>query len=144
MPSTAPEDWATGVSHPLFQLAAAGADDQELEQFLDARKRGDTERAARILSAPRQPRDPPPSSDLGAELDDVLRRVRIASLREVVNDIDIQLLQRYMELVWHLSKAVVIALRHAPFWSSERAIHAVGTVVAKFALDQVHVQGKSE
>ena len=49
-----------------------------------------------------------------------------------------------MELVWHLSKAVVIALRDAPFWSSERAIHAVGTVVAKFALDQVHVQGKSE
>ena len=144
MPSTTPIDWATGISHPLYQLAAAGADDDELERFLDARKRGDIERAARILSAPREARAPPPVSDLGPELDDVLQRVKIAALRQVVNDIDVRLLHRYIELVWHVSKHVVTALKDAPFWSSERAILAVGNVVSKVALDQVHGQGRSE
>lgn len=144
MPRTAPDDWATGISYPLYQLAAAGADDDELERFLDARKRGDIERAARILSAPREPRAPPAVSDLGPELDDVLRRVHIAALRQAVNDIDVRLLQRYIELVWHVSNHVVTALKDAPFWSSERAIVAVGCVVAKVALDQVHGQGRSE
>jgi hypothetical protein len=144
MPSTAPDDWATGISHPLYELAAAGADDDELEGFLDARKRGDIERAARILSAPRKPRAPALVSDLGPELDEVVRRVKVAALRQVVNDIDVRLLQRYIEVVWHVSQHVVTALKDAPFWSSERAILAVGNVVAKVALGQVHGQGWSE
>lgn len=138
MPPTPIDDWASGISQPLRKLAFDGAGDQELERFVDARKRGDSEEAARILNARRTPRAPPPVSELGAELDDVLYRLRIAALRQVVNDIDVRLLQPYMEVVWHVSKHVVTALKHEPFWSNDRAVIAVGNVVAKFALDQIN------
>lgn len=138
MPPIPIDDWASGISRPLRKLAFDGADDQELEQFVHARKRGDSDEAARILNTPRMPPAPRPVSEIGAELDEVLYRVRITALRQVVNDIDVRLLQRYMEVVWHVSEQVVTALKQEPFWSIDRAVIAVGNVVAKSALDQIN------
>lgn len=131
------DDWALGIAQPLRQLAYSGADDQELERYVSARRTGDADQALRILNAVR----PSPASlhaaDPLAAPSDPLVRVATVALSRAVNEIDARLLTRYAEIVWHVSAHVVGALKSEPFWPNERAVDAVGLVVAKFALDKV-------
>lgn len=131
------KDWAEGISLPLRQLVLEGADDQELERFILAVKTGSAKEAARILNAPRTPHPERADADLSAESDQLVRRVCTAALRPVVNNIDVRLLQSYMETIRYLARHVVIALEHEPFWSSERAVGAVGDVIAKYSLEHI-------
>lgn len=131
------KDWADGISQPLRQLVSDGADDQELERFIVAVKSGSSEEAARILNAARPPRALRVDVDLCAETDQLVCRVSTAALRPVVNNIDVRLLLGYMETVRHVAKHVVLALEHEPFWSCERAVSAVGDVVAEFSLEHI-------
>jgi hypothetical protein len=134
------KDWADGISLPLRQLVSEGADDEELQRFILAVKSGSSKDADRILNAPRTPRAPRADANLSAETDQLVRRVSTAALRPVVNSIDVRLLLSYMETVRYLARHVVVALEHEPFWSSERAVGAVGDVIAKYSLEHIDRQ----
>jgi hypothetical protein len=131
------KDWADGISLPLRKLVSEGAGDEELERFILAVKSGSSKEAARILNASRTPRAQRADVNLSAESDQLVRRVSTAALRPVVNSIDVRLLLSYMETVRYLARHVVVALEHEPFWSSERAVGAVGDVIAKYSLEHI-------
>ena len=137
MPTTAVDDWATGISELLGQLIEKGADENQLTRFVEARRAGDTELADRILSEPSVPRVLPVASDLGSALDDVLLQVRVVALKPFVKTTDSQWLYRYVEIMCRLSEGVVKTLRDEPFWSSKQSVQAVGEVIRRFALEQL-------
>jgi hypothetical protein len=44
------EDWMVGIADDVRRLALAGVSEEVLQAFIDARRRGDTELAAHLLS----------------------------------------------------------------------------------------------
>ena len=137
MPTTAVDDWATGISELLGQLIEKGADDDELTRFVEARRAGDSELADRILNEPSVPRVLPVASDLGSALDDALLQVRVVALKPFAKTTDSLWLYRYIEIMCRLSEGVVKALRDEPFWSSKQSVQAVGEVIRRSALEQL-------
>ena len=137
MGHSASEDWVSGISESLRGLAAAGADDEELGQFIQARKVGDSDLANRILRTQRPPTMARGVSDLGGSFDGVLNQLRVAALKPVVNKMDARVLHLYVQYMWHVSEQIVKAHKDEQFWFVETAVAAVADVVMRFSLDQL-------
>jgi hypothetical protein len=65
-------DWASGIAAPVLVLANEGASDDELLQFIRARRAGDSKTADEIVGVARDPRVTADATDLGSVLDEVL------------------------------------------------------------------------
>lgn len=136
VPTTTMDDWATGILELLNRLIENGADDAKLNQFVEARRAGDSELADRLLNEPKVPRSFI-ASDLGSELDEVLLQVRVVAIKPFVNSADPQWLYRYIQIMYRISEGVVRALKDEPFWSSNQSVLSVGDVIKKFSLEQL-------
>lgn len=131
MPLHAAADWADGISPCLRQLISAGADDNEISQYLHATSTGDNESASKILTRAQAMA----ATHDSLSIDSILNRVRIAAIKPVVNSLDAPLLQHYMRHMLHISGAVVQKLKDEPFWSVDAAVGAVADVIRRACLD---------
>ena len=136
MSAVGPDDWAEGIALPLRQLVDAGANDDELGRFIQARQSGDDYGANLVLNSTRSARLESTPSDLGYELDAVVNRLTVAALRPVINVLDVRLLHQYVHDVRHLSEHIVRTTEGKNYGSYESYIRAVADVVRRLALDR--------
>jgi hypothetical protein len=130
-------DWASGIAAPVLVLANEGASDDELLQFIRARRAGDSKTADEIVGVARDPRVTADATDLGSVLDEVLLRLRIEAIRPCVNGLDVRLLAAYIEHVVQLSESVLRASRNAPYWAVPVVISRVADVISKITLEHL-------
>lgn len=134
MPAATPDDWAAGIAGSLRQLLDAGANDDELWRFIQARLSGDDYAANLVLTSTRSARLESVPSDLGYELDAVVDRLTVAALRPVVNVLDVRLLRQFVHDVWHLSEHIVRTTEGESYWSHSTYVCAIADVVRRLAL----------
>lgn len=129
-----PDQWVNGTSEFLRRLIADGADDEELQRFLDAKKAGDHEAIASIMNRRRTVRQ---AGRAKGSYDDVLQRVRVAAIRPVVNSLDSAALQRFIQLVLELSSTAVCVAEEeggATFLSSARTTESLAKIVCEMSM----------
>jgi hypothetical protein len=136
MPAVAPDDWAAGIAGSLRQLLDAGANDDELWRFIQARHSGDDHAANLVLASTRSTRQESMPSDLGYELDAVVNQLTVAALRPVVNVLDVRLLRQYVHDVQLLSEHIVRTTEGESYWLHESYVATMAEVVRRIALDR--------
>ena len=126
------EDWVVGIAEDVRRLALAGVSDEVLQAFIDARRRGDTELAARLLSLAAH------RSHSTAPAMTAMERLRVAALRPVVNSLDPPTLYAYVGILWPLSDEVVRSHEDPRHWTSEAFVEAIAQRLMHVALEQIH------
>ena len=119
-----------GIEDDLRRMALSGAADEELQSYIDARRRGDTEFANRLLSltheAPAHPAALTP-----------LQRLRVASLRPVVNALHAHDLYAYIRVLWPLTEQLVRDLQDPNQWADDTFVESLAKGLVFVALEQV-------
>jgi hypothetical protein len=122
--------WRIGIEDDLRRMALAGATDEELQSFIDARRRGNTELANRLLSlrheAPAHPAALTP-----------LQRLRVASLRPVVNALHAHALYAYIGVLWPLTEQLVRDLQDPSQWVDDTFVESLAKGMVFVVLEQV-------
>ena len=126
----AADDWSGSVEDELRRMAMAGASDDVLQQFITARRRGDTELANRLLTQFQTPSSPVPATT-------PLQRLRVAALRPVVNSLEAQALYSYIGILWPLSDQAIRTTVEPTCWASDSFVDAIADSLMRVALEYV-------
>jgi len=135
------DHWVTGTSQCLRRLIADGADNEELQRFLDAKRAGDCEVIEQVINRKRT--TPKASWSTGSE-DEILQLVRVAAIKPVVNSLDVPTLYRFIQLALQLSRTVVSAAKEeeGPIFSSAETTESLARIV--FEVSMEHLRAGTE
>ncbi|MBS0304129.1 MAG: hypothetical protein JSR43_01930 [Proteobacteria bacterium] len=125
------DDWVAGIADEVRRLALAGVSDGVLQAFIDARRRGDTELAASLLSLAAH-RSPPTAPAMTA-----LERLRVAALRPVVNSLDAHALYAYVSILWPLTDHASRNAVDPRSWESAAFVETLAHGLMHAALEQL-------
>jgi hypothetical protein len=121
-----------GIEADLRRMALAGASDDVLQSFVDARRRGDTDLADRLLALTQDPFGPTPAPALTP-----LQRLRVAALRPVVNSLDTHVLYSYVRILWPLSDQIVRSYQDPNHWASDTFVDSIAQSLMRVTLEHI-------
>ena len=101
----ASEDFESTLANDVRRMALAGASDEVLQAFIDCRRRGDTDHAERVLNQSQQQSRPPRPALTPVE------KLRVASLRQVVNAVDSSTLYSFIGIIWPITDEIPLDKR---------------------------------
>lgn len=143
MPGLDDDGWLSGIAAALRQMLAAGAEDEVIESFIKARQSGDTHHADHLpCTTPQLESHQPMALGLPPELAIALERLRIATLRPVVNRLDAATLLIYVEIILSITDQVVRSEQDHRCWSSASFIQSVASALMNVALE--HIKSESQ
>jgi hypothetical protein len=118
------------IEDDLRRMALAGATDDELQSFVDARRRGDTELVDRLMSlAHVAPADPVALTPL--------QRLRVAALRPLVNSLDAHALYAYIGVLWPLTDQLVQDHQDPSQWANDTFVDSIARSLMRVALKHI-------
>ena len=143
VPGLDDDDWVSGIAIALRQMLAAGAADDVIESFINARRSGHTLQADHLpCTTPQLPSHQPTALGLPPELAIALERLRIATLRPVVNRLDPATLFMYVEIILSITDQVVRSEQDHRCWSSTSFIQTMASALMNVALE--HIKSESQ
>lgn len=124
------DKWPAGIEDDLRRMALAGATDEELQFFIDARRRGDTGLANRLITLAHEARAHPVVLTH-------LQRLRVAALRPVVNSLDAHALYSYIRILWPLTDQIVRDHQHPSQWTNDTFVDSIAHSLTRVALEHI-------
>lgn len=122
--------WKVGIEDDLRRMALAGASDDQLRCFVDARRRGDIGLADRLMSlAQKTPADPVALTPL--------QRLRVAALRPLVNSLEAHALYAYIGILWPLTEKLVREHQDLSQWANDTFVESLAQGLVFVVLEQV-------
>lgn len=138
------DDWVSGIVVALRQMLAEGAEDEMIESFINARRPGDADHPDHLPCTPPQLASPQQMAlGLPPDLAIALERLRIATLRPVVNRLDAVTLRAYIEIILSITDHVVRSEQDHRCWSSASVIERMAGAVMNFALEHIKFESQS-
>ena len=119
-----------GIEADLRRMALAGASDDVLQSFVDARRRGDADLADRLLTLTQEPFGPAPALT-------PLQRLRVAALRPAVNSLDTHVLYSYVRILWPLSDQIVRSYQDPNHWASDTFVDSIAQSLMRVTLEHI-------
>ena len=130
----ASEDLESTLANDVRRMALAGASDKVLQAFIDCRRRGDTDYAERILNQTQQQSRPPRPALTPVE------KLRVASLRQVVNAVDSSTLYSFIGIIWPITDEIVRSHEDPTHWTSDSFVDAIAQSLVRVALEHLQVK----
>ena len=124
------DKWPVGIEDDLRRMALAGATDEELQLFIDARRRGDTGLANRLMSlAQEAPAHPVALTHL--------QRLRVAALKPVVNSLEAHSLYAYIGILWPLSDKLAQDHQDPSQWANDTFVDSIAQSLVFVVLEHM-------
>ena len=130
----ASDDGRGSFEDELRRMALAGASDEELQEFINARRCGNVEHANRMLVQFQTPAPPSPALT-------PLERLRVAALRPVVNRLDAQALYAYICILWPITEQALGTTVEPTCWASDTFVDSIADSLMRVVLQHVHSGG---
>lgn len=118
------------IEGDLRRMALAGASDDSLQSFIDARRGGDIDLASTLLAMAQEAPAPPFALT-------PLQRLRVAALRPLVNSLDAQALYSYIRILWPLTDQIVRDCQYPSQWTSDTFVESIARSLMPVALEQI-------
>lgn len=122
--------WRIGIEDDLRRMALAGATDDQLQCFVDARRRGDSGLADRLMSLAQESRADPVALT-------PLQRLRVAALRPLVNSLEAHALYFYIGILWPLTDKLVREHQDPSQWANDTFVDSLAQGLVFVVLEQV-------
>ena len=126
----ASDDWKGSVEDELRRMALAGASDEALQSFIEARRSGDAGLADRLLSQYQMAQTPSPCLT-------AVQRLRVAALRPVVNSLDAHTLYAFVGIIWPLTDHASRSDVEPSCWESTAFVDELAHRLMHTALEQL-------
>jgi hypothetical protein len=128
------EDFESSLANEVRRMAMAGVSDDVLREFIDARRRGDTDHAECMLKQAQQQSRPPRPALTPVE------KLRVAALRPVANAVDSSTLYSYIGIIWPITNEIVRSHEDPTYWASDSFVDAIAQSLVRVAMEQLQVK----